>query len=156
MQSEKANGIKCSTFGASSFERRQLATGDYSGYLQTWDVERLDVPVFSVKGHSSIINAVDGVGGLNVGYGAPELVTGSRDGHVKVWDVRQTEPVVSAATLIAAAPGPEGDFITLLRHCGADRRCSALCDLLSVAGRAGAGLGSERARLLGSGFRQRL
>jgi WD40 repeat protein len=71
-----------------------LATGDYSGFLQTWDIERLDVPSFSVKGHSSIINAVDGVGGLNVGYGAPELVTGSRDGHVKVWDVRQTEPVV--------------------------------------------------------------
>jgi hypothetical protein len=45
------------------------------------DLERLDKPVFQVKGHQSIINAIDGVGGLNIGYGAPEIVTGSRDGQ---------------------------------------------------------------------------
>jgi WD40 repeat protein len=97
LQAEKSAGIKCCTFAASSFERRHLATGDYNGFLQTWDLERLEVPVFSVKAHQSIINTIDGVGGLNIGYGAPELVTGSRDGCVKVWDVRQTEAVVSSA-----------------------------------------------------------
>lgn len=44
------------------------------------DLERLENPVYSVQGHGSIINAIDGVGGQDVGYGAPELVTGSRDG----------------------------------------------------------------------------
>lgn len=36
--------------------------------------------MFSVAAHKSIINAIDGVGGLNIGNGAPEIVTGSRDG----------------------------------------------------------------------------
>jgi WD repeat-containing protein 92 len=44
------------------------------------DLERLDQSVFSVQAHGSIINAIDAVGGQEVGYGAPELVTGSRDG----------------------------------------------------------------------------
>jgi hypothetical protein len=30
--------------------------------------------------HESIINAIDGCGGLGIGYGAPEIVTGGRDG----------------------------------------------------------------------------
>jgi WD40 repeat protein len=94
---ELNDGVKCCTFGASSYEKRHLATGDYAGHLSVWDLDRLDTPVFQVKGHSSIINAIDGIGGLNVGSGAPEIVTGSRDGCVKVWDVRQKEPVVSGA-----------------------------------------------------------
>lgn len=44
------------------------------------DLERLELPVYSVKGHDTIINAIDGVGGLGIGGGAPEIVTGSRDG----------------------------------------------------------------------------
>lgn len=36
--------------------------------------------MYSVKGHKEIINTVDGVGGLGIGEGAPEIVTGSRDG----------------------------------------------------------------------------
>ena len=59
------------------------------------DLEKCDVPVYSVKAHGSIINAIDGIGGLNLGYGAPEIVTGSRDGCVRVWDPRVKEPVVS-------------------------------------------------------------
>ena len=43
----------------------------------------------------SQINGIDGVGGLGVGGGAPELVTGSRDGCVRVWDPRVQEAVVS-------------------------------------------------------------
>lgn len=66
--------------------------------LSSRDLEKLGTPVFQVKGHTSIINAIDGIGGLNVGSGAPEIVTGSRDGCVKVWDVRQKEPVVGNTT----------------------------------------------------------
>ncbi|GAB5360384.1 hypothetical protein AAMO2058_000623100 [Amorphochlora amoebiformis] len=88
-------GIKCGTFGASFYEKRQIATGDYSGKLNIWDLSSLTKPVFTTKAHSSIINCIDGVGGLNIGNGAPELVTGSRDGCVRVWDPRQTTPVCS-------------------------------------------------------------
>ena len=45
-------------------------------------------------GNASIINAIDGVGGLNLGHGAQELVTGGRDGCVRVWDPRVPEPVL--------------------------------------------------------------
>jgi len=95
---ELKDGLKCCTFGAASYETRHLATGDYAGNLAVWDLERLgnsSNPVFNVKGHASIINAIDGVGGLNIGYGAPEMATASRDGCVRVWDIRQKEPVSS-------------------------------------------------------------
>ena len=36
--------------------------------------------VYSAQAHKSIMNAIDGCGGLNIGNGAPELVTGGRDG----------------------------------------------------------------------------
>lgn len=39
--------------------------------------------MYSVKGHKEIINTIDGVGGLGIGEGAPEIVTGSRDGKSK-------------------------------------------------------------------------
>ena len=44
------------------------------------DLEKIDKPIYSVKGHKEIINAVDGVGGLGIGAGAPEIATASRDG----------------------------------------------------------------------------
>ena len=44
------------------------------------DLERIESPVYSVKAHDKIINSIDGIGGLGIGNGAPELVTGSRDG----------------------------------------------------------------------------
>ena len=42
--------------------------------------------VWSVKGHSTIVNAIDGIGGNtpNSQEGAPLIATGSRDGTVKV------------------------------------------------------------------------
>ena len=42
-----------------------------------------------------IINAIDGCGGVAIGYGAPELVTGGRDGCVRLWDIRVKEPVLA-------------------------------------------------------------
>jgi len=59
------------------------------------DLENSEIPVYSVKGHSEIINSIDGCGGLGIGGGAPELVTGSRDGSVKVWDTRQKDAAVA-------------------------------------------------------------
>lgn len=47
------------------------------------NLEAPEYPVYSVKGHKEIINTIDGVGGLGIGEGAPEIVTGSRDGKSK-------------------------------------------------------------------------
>jgi WD40 repeat protein len=91
----KPHGIKCGTFGASSIEDRHLATGDHAGRLAIYDLERPDAAVFSQQAHSSIINAIDGCGGLDIGGGAPEIVTGGRDGCVRLWDPRVMEPVLA-------------------------------------------------------------
>lgn len=91
---EKKLSFKCGTFGASPLTERHLATGNFGGGLQTWDLERLDMPVYNVhKAHTEIINAIDGVAGN--GPGAPEIVTGSRDGSVKIWDTRQRDVPVA-------------------------------------------------------------
>ena len=92
---ERPKAFKCGTFGHTSLAERQLATGDFDGSLAVWDLEKLQQPVFSVKGHDTIINCIDGCGGVK-GAGAPEIVTGSRDGCVHVWDPRQQDrPVAS-------------------------------------------------------------
>lgn len=95
-EAEKSKGFKCGTFGASSLQQRYLATGDFDGNLHLWNLEATEFPVYSTKGHKEIINCIDGVGGMGIGEGAPEIVTGSRDGCVKVWDPRQkTDPVAT-------------------------------------------------------------
>ena len=69
-----------------------------------WDLERSDKPVMDVKAHTSIVNAIDGVGGTNKGYGAPEICTCGRDGAVRVWDARQKDaPVASFEPKTGAA-----------------------------------------------------
>lgn len=40
-----------------------------------------EIPVYTAKAHKEIVNSIDGVGGLGIGDGAPEIVTGSRDGE---------------------------------------------------------------------------
>jgi len=93
---KRPDPIKCGTFGATSFEDRYLATGDFSGNLGVWDLDNLQAgPIYSIKAHDQIINSIDGVAGLGVGRGAPEIVTGSRDGHVKVWDPRMKDKPVA-------------------------------------------------------------
>lgn len=82
------------SFGASPVEGQHLAIGDFNGEVRILDVEA-NKTVFSVKGHKKIVNALDAIGGLDSGYGAPEIVTGSRDGSVKLWDPRQNGAVSS-------------------------------------------------------------
>lgn len=52
-------------------------------YTTDRDLEHIESPVYSVKAHDQIINTLDGIGGLGIGGGAPELVTGSRDGKYR-------------------------------------------------------------------------
>jgi WD40 repeat protein len=90
---ERPTGIKCGTFGASALEDRHLAVGDFGGDLSILDFDKPSTPVWKAKAHNTIVNCMDGCGGLGIGGGAPELVTGSRDGCVKVWDQRLATPV---------------------------------------------------------------
>ncbi|XP_072130577.1 dynein axonemal assembly factor 10-like isoform X1 [Mobula birostris] len=88
---EKPRAFRCGTFGASSLQQRHLATGDFDGNLHIWNLEAPEAPLYMAKAHREIINCIDGVGGLGIGQGAPEIVTGSRDGSVRVWDSRQKD-----------------------------------------------------------------
>jgi hypothetical protein len=74
----KEIGLKCCTFGASSFTNRELAVGDYDGNLSIIDLERGEAS-FKVKAHKSIINAIDGIGGTG-NIGPAEIITAGRDG----------------------------------------------------------------------------
>ena len=60
---EYPHPLKCGTFGASSLSQRHLATGNFEGKLQIFDLERLAVPTFSTQAHAGIINQTDGAGG---------------------------------------------------------------------------------------------
>ncbi|KAJ3359204.1 WD repeat-containing protein 92 [Allomyces javanicus] len=97
-ETEKDKPFKCMSLGASALHRRHLATGNFDGYLTIWDLERTDVPVYRVKAHREIVNAIDGCAGQAINYGAPEIATAGRDGAVKIWDVRQKDaPVATIA-----------------------------------------------------------
>ncbi|KAJ3013654.1 WD repeat-containing protein 92, partial [Thoreauomyces humboldtii] len=103
-EAEKKEAFKCGTFGASSLSSRHLATGDFSGRMSVWDLERTELPVYTVQSHDQIINCMDGAGGGASGSpkGPPEVATGSRDGAVKIWDLRQRDKPVAR---IAPAEG---------------------------------------------------
>lgn len=89
---QEGEGIKSASFGASPFDGQQLAVGDFNGELRIRDLVKNET-CFKVKAHKMIINSLDAIGGLDKGYGAPEILTGSRDGCVRLWDPRQQGPV---------------------------------------------------------------
>jgi len=62
-----------------------ISTLFYQYFFSSRNLENTERPVYSVKAHSEIINAIDGVGGLGIGEGAPEIVTGSRDGKYEMF-----------------------------------------------------------------------
>ena len=78
-QFNKESGFKCASFGASSFYKREIAVGDYDGYLNIYDLEKCQSS-FSVKAHSSIINNMDAIGGTG-NIGPAEIITAGRDGN---------------------------------------------------------------------------
>lgn len=90
----KKHPFKCLTFGATTLAERHPATGDFDGNINVWDIEN-KLPVWSTKGHSSIINSIDGAVGKESSSEEHLVVTGSRDGSVKVWDVREKERAVA-------------------------------------------------------------
>ncbi|XP_045480770.1 dynein axonemal assembly factor 10 [Harmonia axyridis] len=94
----KKDHFKCGTFDASNLRNRHLATGDFGGRLQVWDLEDTLLPVYQTTKHKTVINAIDGVAGTSINCGAPEIATGSRDGIVMVWDVRQKDEPVAKFT----------------------------------------------------------
>jgi hypothetical protein len=47
---ERPAAFKCGSFGGTTLEERHLATGDFVGNMQTWDLERLQTPVYTAKG----------------------------------------------------------------------------------------------------------
>lgn len=57
------------------YQQCHQACGDYNGKLAIYDLERNDEALWSANAHKSIINAVDGLGGPDSTYGAPELVS---------------------------------------------------------------------------------
>jgi len=73
---EKPTSIECATFQASSINKRHLAIGTFRGDLEIIDLEYSAKSVYAVKAHQGLIYCIDGVGGLGIGCGAPELVTG--------------------------------------------------------------------------------
>ncbi len=60
---EKPSAFKCGSFGASSLVERRLATGNFAGQLQLWDLEHTNKPIFEVQAHASIVNQLDAFGG---------------------------------------------------------------------------------------------
>ena len=44
------------------------------------DLERLELPIFTVKAHESIVNSIHSSHAAGNQTGRPEIVTGSRDG----------------------------------------------------------------------------
>jgi len=73
---EKTVAIECATFQSSYINQRHLAIGNYEGDLEIVDLEYSGKSIYKVKAHQGLIYCIDGVGGLGIGRGAPELVTG--------------------------------------------------------------------------------
>ena len=79
------------------------------------NLENTERPIYSVKAHSQIVNAIDGVGGLGIGEGAPEIVTGSRDG--KLHDFVQTALETCSAFYIFSCSEPHKGRVSRFGAC---------------------------------------
>ncbi|CEI90678.1 hypothetical protein RMCBS344292_04996 [Rhizopus microsporus] len=86
VEAETNSVVRCA---AITGQARHVTTGDFEGQIQTWDPQKLDVPLTSIKGHESIVNCMS-----SLNQTISEIATGSRDGCVKMWDTRQPEKAV--------------------------------------------------------------
>lgn len=114
---EQKSTFKCGSFGASPMSEKHLATVNFDGKLQVFDLERLDNDaIHEYEAHKGIINCIDAIGGGNmIGCGAPEIVTGGADGFVKVFDLRQQKSPV--ACMSASSTKENEKPATFSREC---------------------------------------
>lgn len=112
---EKSNSITCdvslstATFDASPMSDRRLAVADYAGKITLHDLDRSAKnsstwEATHNKSKKTIIKALVGCGGMNIGAGPNELASGAEDGIVKLWDLRQPGEAV-----IELAPAKHSD-----------------------------------------------
>lgn len=55
--------LKCGTFGASTLTERHLASGNFDGQLQIWDLETPHRALTTSSAHKGLLNCIDGCGG---------------------------------------------------------------------------------------------
>jgi WD40 repeat protein len=122
---KECSGFKCSTFGASSFVNREIATGDYDGGLNIYDLEKCQASFSIPKAHKGIINAMDGIGGTG-NIGPAEIITAGRDGCAKIWDPRQQTPVVSLEPAESEKVLPECWAVNFGNAYNTEERCVAI------------------------------
>lgn len=93
------SAIKCSTYSASNTTDRYLTTGDYMSNLCIIDInnQKSSTPTVlyhtKVNKNDSIINCIDGIGGLNGGQ--PIELAAATKYNVAVYDIRQSDAVVN-------------------------------------------------------------
>lgn len=121
---QKPFGFKCGTFGISPNNQQLLAVGDFSGKIQIIDLEK-EAVTYETQAHKEIVNCIDGIGGQDIGYGAPELVTGGRDGCVRVWDPRQQTPVLALEPADKDSIVPDCWAVAFGNSYNNDERCLA-------------------------------
>ena len=78
--------------------------GTFKGDVSVLDLQTQGVAWTGEQSHSSVVNTIDGCGGIGGGSGAREVSSVSRDGRAKVWDVRQKSSVLN---LEPTSPGIE-------------------------------------------------
>jgi hypothetical protein len=49
LETETGASFKCGTFGASGLAERQLATGDFNGFLRVFDLENTREPIMKIQ-----------------------------------------------------------------------------------------------------------
>merc|ERR1712020_326037 len=60
---QMANAARCYTFDFCHEDQRQIAIGNCNGSVEIRDIEKPDHPTYSIQGHESIVNSIDGAGG---------------------------------------------------------------------------------------------
>lgn len=92
-ESEKGSPLKCCTTDCFGDFERQVVTGAFDGRVMIFDLNKMELPLWSAKGHSEFIHCIDGARGDAAS--PSEFATGSKDGTVKLWDPRIKDEICS-------------------------------------------------------------